>query len=65
MCLRTSVLPSCSGSGNPDGFSSDIGTWSVREGQLFVAPQTLGQDAVSVYYIDAMKPLYFEVSSRV
>ena len=54
-----------SGSGNPDGFSSDIGTWSVRQGELYVAPQTLGGDAVSVFYVDAIKPSYFEVSSRV
>jgi Ca2+-binding RTX toxin-like protein len=54
-----------SGSGNPDGFSSDIGTWSVRSGELYVAPQTLGEDAVSVFYVDALKPSYFEVSATV
>ena len=52
-----------SGSGNPDGFSSDIGTWSVRSGSLYVSPVTLGQDAVSVFYVDAVKPSYFEVQA--
>ena len=37
----------------------------MREGELYVAPQTLGEDAVSVFYVDAFKPQYFEMAAKV
>ena len=51
--------------GTADGFAADSGAWTVQNGRLEVAPTTLGGDAVSVFYVDAQRPLYFEVKATI
>jgi hypothetical protein len=52
--------------GGPDGaFHSDSGVWNVNGGRLEVAPEALGGDAVSVFYIDDYLPQYFEIKATI
>jgi VCBS repeat-containing protein len=44
-----------------DGFFQDSGTWNVSGGRLEVAPEFLGGDAASVFYVDQALPGYFEI----
>jgi Ca2+-binding RTX toxin-like protein len=46
-----------------EGFSADSGTWTVTGGRLEVAPDKLGGDAVSVFYVDSYLPKYYEVTA--
>jgi hypothetical protein len=50
--------------GTAEGFLSDEGSWSVEGSRLQVAPEALGGDAVSVYYVDELLPSYFELHCR-
>ena len=47
--------------GSSDAFFVDSGTWAVAQGAYEVAPVTLGQDAVSVFFVDQYVPSYYEV----
>jgi len=50
----------------PDGaFHIDSGVWNVNGGRLEVAPEILGGDAVSVFYIDDYLPQYFEIKAMI
>ncbi|MEE8543024.1 MAG: hypothetical protein V3S94_04140, partial [Gammaproteobacteria bacterium] len=51
--------------GKSDGFVADSGTWTVEGGRFQVAPESLGGDAVSVYYLDEMLPSYFEILATI
>jgi Ca2+-binding RTX toxin-like protein len=51
--------------GAAQGFLADSGTWSVVNGRYQVAPVSLGQDAVSVFYVDQYIPNYFELSATI
>jgi subtilisin-like proprotein convertase family protein/Ca2+-binding RTX toxin-like protein len=44
-----------------DGFFQDSGIWNVSGGRLEVAPEFLGGDAASVFYVDQALPGYFEI----
>jgi subtilisin-like proprotein convertase family protein len=47
--------------GTADSFFQDSGTWNVSGGRLEVAPEYLGGDAASVFYVDQALPGYFEI----
>ncbi len=51
--------------GSTDGFSPDSGAFTVENGALDVAAESLGGDAVAVYHVDHQLPGYFEVSAFV
>ncbi len=51
--------------GTAQGFSPDSGTWSVRSGRLEVAPEVIGADAVSVFYVDSYLPRYYEIQATI
>jgi len=51
--------------GGADGFVPDSGLWTVDSGRYEVAPELLGGDAVSVFYVDAYRPLYFEMQASI
>jgi Ca2+-binding RTX toxin-like protein len=52
--------------GGPDGaFHIDSGVWNVNGGRLEVAPEVLGGDAASVFYIDDYLPQYFEIKATI
>ena len=51
--------------GKADGFAPDSGTWTVEDGRFAVAPEVLGGDAVSVFYVDALRPSYFEMLATI
>lgn len=55
--LRTSSF----NDGYSDGFFADSGVWAVEAGAYSVAPEFLGGDALSVYYVDQYIPQYFEM----
>ncbi|MHC4996014.1 MAG: putative Ig domain-containing protein, partial [Planctomycetota bacterium] len=44
-----------------EGFAADSGRWEISRGTLRVAPEVVGSDAVSVYFLDQMLPNYFEL----
>ena len=50
--------------GTPQGFFADSGTWAVRSGRYWVTSPA-GGDAVSVFYVDAFVPNYFEVLATI
>jgi hypothetical protein len=63
---RRDVLRSASfNDGQAQGFVPDSGTWTVQNARYEVAPEILGGDAVSVFYVDALKPSYFEVQATI
>ncbi|MHB8050091.1 MAG: carboxypeptidase regulatory-like domain-containing protein [Coriobacteriia bacterium] len=47
------------------GFAADSGTWTVTAGRLQVEPEALGGEAVSVFYVDAYLPQYYEVEATI
>jgi len=51
--------------GNKEGFFADSGVWEVQDGALRVSAESIGGDAVSVYYVDEMLPSYFEIQASV
>ncbi|NIQ03506.1 MAG: hypothetical protein GWM98_26665, partial [Nitrospinaceae bacterium] len=51
--------------GSAEGFFADSGTWTVSSGEFQVAPETLGEDAVSVFHVDEYLPTYFELRATV
>jgi len=51
--------------GQADGFSADSGTWKVSGGRFEVAPEYLGGDATSVFYVDHVLPIYFEIRATI
>ena len=51
--------------GTAEGFLPDVGDWSVENSRLQVQPETLGGDAVSVYYVNDILPSYFELQAVV
>jgi Ca2+-binding RTX toxin-like protein len=51
--------------GQADGFTPDTGLWTVESGRYQVAPEVLGADAVSVFYVDAYRPIYFEMRATI
>ncbi|HET9220026.1 MAG TPA: hypothetical protein VFR18_23810 [Terriglobia bacterium] len=60
------VLQSAEFTGNQaQGFVPDVGTWTVSGGRYRVAPSTPGGDAVSVFYVDAFLPNYFEMLATI
>ena len=52
-------------SGTADGFAPDSGTWSVTGGRYQVAPEALGGDAASVFFVDRYIPTYFEMTATI
>ncbi|MGD8618152.1 MAG: hypothetical protein PVH54_03095, partial [Gammaproteobacteria bacterium] len=48
-----------------EAFAADSGSWSLQQGRLEVAPETLGADAVSVFHVDAYLPGYFELQATI
>ena len=51
--------------GKADGFAPDSGNWTVEGGRLEVEPEILGGDAVSIFYVDAVRPTYFEMQATI
>jgi hypothetical protein len=51
--------------GQAQGFFIDSGVWQVSGGRLEVAPETLGGDAASVFYVDDWLPSYFEMEATI
>jgi len=51
--------------GTSEAFAADSGSWSLQQGRLEVAPETLGADAVSVFHVDAYLPGYFELQATI
>jgi hypothetical protein len=51
--------------GQADGFTPDSGVWNVINGRFEVQPESLGQDAVSVFYVDHLLPSYFEIAATI
>jgi Ca2+-binding RTX toxin-like protein len=51
--------------GTAEGFAADSGQWTVSSGRLEVAPTSVGKDAVSVFYVDALKPNYYEIQATI
>jgi hypothetical protein len=46
-------------------FARDTGSWTVTSGALAVTAESLGQDAVAVWYHDEYLPVYYEIDARV
>jgi len=65
--LRGTDFNNANGASDSDGtligFASDSGSWIVEGGRLSVSPESLGGDAVSVYYVDSVLPQYFEIEA--
>lgn len=51
--------------GLAEGFVPDSGTWTATSGRYQVAPESLGGDAVSVFYVDQYIPTYFEMLATI
>ncbi|MGD8331142.1 MAG: calcium-binding protein, partial [Acidobacteriota bacterium] len=51
--------------GSAQSFFVDSGVWNVDAGRLEVAPESLGGDAVSVYYVEEYLPQYFEIEATI
>lgn len=51
--------------GKADGFAADSGQWRVENGRFEVEPQSLGGDAVSVFFVDNYLPTYFEMTATI
>ncbi|MGD8816801.1 MAG: cadherin-like domain-containing protein, partial [Acidobacteriota bacterium] len=49
--------------GTVNGFAADTGSWTVENGRLSIAPEALGGDAASVFYVDNYLPTYFEIQA--
>jgi len=49
--------------GQVHGFAADSGSWVVENGRLEIAPELLGGDAASVFYVDNVLPSYFEIEA--
>ncbi|HEX4997264.1 MAG TPA: hypothetical protein VFY29_03510, partial [Terriglobia bacterium] len=47
--------------GEADAFFVDNGSWSVTQGAYQVAPNSIGEDATSVFLVDQYIPKYFEI----
>ncbi|MEW6158482.1 MAG: hypothetical protein AB1813_13700, partial [Verrucomicrobiota bacterium] len=63
---RRDVLRSANfNDGQAQGFMADSGNWTVSNGRFEVAPTALGGDAVSVFYVDAYRPNYFEMQATI
>ena len=50
---------------NSNGFAADSGSWTIENGRLEIAPEFLGGDAASVFYVDNVLPSYFEIQATV
>jgi Ca2+-binding RTX toxin-like protein len=46
-------------------FAADSGSWTVKQGKLYVQPTSVGGDAVSVFYVGAYLPNYFELQATI
>jgi hypothetical protein len=51
--------------GQAQGFAPDSGLWEVESARYSVAPEFLGGDAVSVFYVDSFLPSYFEMLATI
>ena len=51
--------------GQAQGFLADSGIWTVEKGRYVVEPAALGEDAVSVFYVDSYLPSYFEIEATI
>ena len=51
--------------GTSDGFNVDSGQFQVDNGRLEISPTNLGEDAVSVFYVDSYLPSYFELEATI
>jgi Ca2+-binding RTX toxin-like protein len=51
--------------GQMQGFFIDSGVWNATAGRMEVAPAALGEDAVSVFYVDEWLPSYFEMRATI
>ena len=59
--LRGADFNGTTGAGDAEGFAADSGRWTVEGGRYEVAPETLGGDAASVYFVNHYLPTYFEM----
>ncbi len=63
---RRDVLRSADfNNGQAQGFFIDSGAWNVSNGRLQIAPEVLGGDAASVFYVDDYLPSYFEMVATI
>ena len=63
---RRDVLRSASfNGGTADGFAPDSGNWAVVNGRFEVSAKNTSGDAVSVFYVDAYLPYYYEVKATI
>ncbi len=51
--------------GQAQGFAPDTGVWKVQGGRFEVGPTEVGQDAVSVYFVERTLPNYFELLATI
>ncbi len=59
--LRAATFNSINAANPLDGFAVDSGSFTVANGALQVAAQSLGKDAAAVFYVDQALPSYYEV----
>jgi Ca2+-binding RTX toxin-like protein len=61
--LRSATFNTVNTANPLDGFAVDSGSWTVANGTLQVAAQSLGKDAAAVFYVDQALPDYYEVQA--
>ncbi|WP_286789909.1 proprotein convertase P-domain-containing protein, partial [Thioclava sp. UBA3469] len=63
--LRSADFNGNGGGKDAQGFAADSGVWTVEGGAFAVSPESLGGDAVSVFYIGDALPSYFEMKATI
>ncbi|MDF2181792.1 LEPR-XLL domain-containing protein [Neptuniibacter sp. CAU 1671] len=53
--------PGGGGANNTLAFTSLSGSWTVESGSYDVSPTALGEEAISLFYLDEMQPNYMEI----
>jgi Ca2+-binding RTX toxin-like protein len=48
-----------------EGFFADSGVFEMKNGALYVSAESIGGDAVAVYYVDEVLPSYYEILATV
>lgn len=51
--------------GTMESFFTDSGVFAVEDGRLSVSAESLGGDAVSVFHVNEMLPVYFEIQATI
>ncbi|UCE73891.1 MAG: hypothetical protein JSV56_12865, partial [Methanomassiliicoccales archaeon] len=51
--------------GSMEAFAPDSGVWEVNSGKLKVSAESIGGDAVSVFHVGDMLPIYYEIQATI